>query len=132
MGANNFTIKSAATSMTVVGGTDATYTETAKVVSGGIESSVVAVADFRLRPFAEFTNRQPVLGTDGLYTKGKRSGKFVFPRLDANGKPYFDVWRVTAEVSPITAQADVTDMRLRVGQSIGITLIPFWDTGVVR
>lgn len=133
MGANSFAIKGTATSMSVTGGIDQTYAETAKAVPNGIEVAVAAIADFRIRPFMEFKNRQPALQADGSYTKAKREAKLVFPRIDANGKPYFDVVRISLEASPVTSAADVLDMRLRSGQVLGLTTLEtFWNTGIVR
>lgn len=132
MGAKSFTIKGAATSMTVVGGADVSYTETGKVVPSGVEVSVAAVADFRIRPFAEFKNRQPIYDpATGTYSKAKLELKMVYPRISAvTGKMYFDVDRHIFEISPETSAADRLDMRLRSGQCTGLsTLATFWDTG---
>lgn len=133
MGANSFSVNSAATSMSVTGGTALAFTETAKAVPSGIEVSAASVADFRVRPFVEFKNRQPVVQSDGSYSKAKREVKLVCPRLDANNKPYFDVVRITFEASPLTTDANQLDMRLMAGQILGLaTLATFWSGGVVR
>lgn len=134
MSIRNFAIKNAATSMTVVGGTDISYIETGKVVPSGVEVSVASVADFRYRPFGEFKYRAPVYdAATGLYSKAKMEMKFVYPRLSASsGKIYFDVSRNSFEISPETAAADRLEMRLRTGQCIGLaTLATFWDSGVL-
>lgn len=134
MGANNFTIKSAATAITVTGGTDVTYSETAKQVPNGLESSVATVADFRVRPLAEFVNRQPVLQADGSYSKAKRTMKLVQPTVLTTGKMNFNVVRVSVEYHPDTTEAELLEMRLRAAQLIGLAapVGTFWTAGVVR
>lgn len=134
MGTKSFTIKSGATSMTVVGGTDAAYTENGTNVPNGMQASVAAVADFRIRPFVEFKYRPPIYNSaDGTFSKAKTEIKLVHPRLSATtGKIYFDVHRHSFEISPETSGSDALDMRYRSGQMIGLaTLSAFIDTGVI-
>lgn len=133
MAANNPTIKKNATSLTVVGGTDAIYTKTSKVIPGGVEVSELAVTDFRVRPTIEAKSRTPVLGPDGVFTKRKTDMKLVFPALQADGSIVFDVWRLTAETSVTTSAADVTDRRMRAAQGIcAATFDNLWNNGVTE
>lgn len=119
MAANNPTIKKNATSLSVTGGTDAIYTETSKVVPGGVEVANLATTDMRVRETIECKNRNPVLDSKtGLYTKRKTDAKLVFPVLQADGSVQFDVWRITAEVTVGTSVADLADRRFRAGQVI--------------
>lgn len=134
MAANNPTIKKNATSLTVVGGTDAIYTETSKVVPGGVEVSNLATTDLRVRETIECKNRNPVLDSKtGLYTKRKTDAKLVFPVLQADGSVQFDVWRITAEVSVGTSAADLSDRRYRAGQCItAVTFDNLWVNGSMK
>lgn len=132
MGASNPTIKKNATSMTVVGGTDAIYTETSREVPGGVEVAELAVTDFRVRPTIEAKNRNSVLNSStGVYSKRKTDIKLVFPELQADGSIQFDVWRITGEISVNTTQANLTDRRYRAAQAISsATFDNLWNSGV--
>lgn len=133
MAANNCTFKKAATSMTVVGGTDVTFTETAQTIPSGIAVANAAEVDFRLRQAAEFRNRQPAQQADKTWSKAKRSFKYVEPKLLADGTYAFNVIRIELETHPETTSAELLNLRMMLGQfGSSATLQSYWETGSVR
>lgn len=130
MGARNATIKKNATSATIVGGTDVTYSQNAKQIPNGFEVQDAAVSDFTIRPTAEVRVRPPVLGSDGYYTKLKIDVKLVRPVKRADGSTVFSVWRLTNESPVELPSADKLDDKFRAAQFITDTdFDALWSDG---
>lgn len=131
MGANSFTIKKNATSLTTVGGTDQSFTETGADVPGGLNVADASVADFRIRPNITFKNRQPVKKADGTWSKAKRSAVAVVPKTLSSGSVEFDLVRIDVETSVETSIPETLNLQLLGGQILNL-LAAFWQTGAVR
>lgn len=133
MAANSVTLKNNATSMTVVGGTDLVYTEVGQTVANGIVIAAAATADFRIRESIEFKNRNPVLQADKTWTKFKRSGKLLVPKILASGVTCFNLGRWDIEAHPESTAAEVLNLRLQSAQAmVQAALNDFYNSGSLR
>lgn len=130
MGVQNATIKAGATSLSVTGGTDMTYTPDGTVVEGGIHIANAAQSDFRIRENITLKNKQPALQPDGSYSKAKRSVVAVFPMLTASGKTVFNLFRGELEVHPEASVAVASNIQLQGAQIMSDPdFASFWSTG---
>lgn len=130
MPANNLTLKTAATSLTVVAGTDQVYTETGVQVPGGVNVSNAAQVDFRVRENITFKSREPKKASDGTWSKAKRSVTLLLPMLLASGDTVFNLVRMDMELHPETLAAEVLEARMLAGQILSTTsLANFFSSG---
>lgn len=133
MPANSLTLKNNATGYTMTGGTDLLYTEGGSTVANGIFVTAAATADFRLRESIEFKNRNPVLGPDKVWSKFKRSGKLLLPKLLASGSTAFNLGRWDIEAHPECTATEVLNIRLQTAQAIAsAALNDFYNSGTLR
>lgn len=109
MSALSVTVKEDITNFTIVGGTDLVFTPDGEEIASGIHLIAASVADFFSRPTLTIRTRQP-RSVNGVITKGKRWYNMSFPRLDANGVLYYDVFRGEVETHPATSAADQLSM----------------------
>lgn len=130
MSLQNAVLKAGATSASVVGGTDVTFTPDGQTVAGGIHIAAAADADFRTRRNMTIKNKVPTLQSDGKYTKAKRSTSYVQPKILADGSTTFNLIRVEMEAHPESTAAEVTELRMIGNQILGDSdFLSFWDTG---
>lgn len=115
MGIKSITLKDAATSMTVVGGSDQVFTEDGVVVPNGVHVAAASVADFRVRPHIGFRSKVPTF-TNGVYSKSKRWITYTQPKILADGSTVFNLFRSELEVHPETTEAEVIDLLMKSGQ----------------
>lgn len=78
---NGLVVKDAATSMTVVGGSDLTFSLDGIPILSGVHVSASAVADFRLRPHMGFKYMAPKKLADGTWTRERWFLVFTYPEL---------------------------------------------------
>lgn len=132
MAVQNSTIKAGATSLTVTGGTDISYTPDGVVVEGGVHVANAAQSDFRIRENITLKNKQPALQPDGSYSKAKRSLVAVFPMIVASGKTVFNLVRIELEVHPEASAAQSLNIQLQGAQMLSDTdFSSFWSTGSI-
>lgn len=124
-------IKTGATSASVTGGSDITFALTGQSVTNGLNVSVSEDTDYRTRRNATFKSRVPSVA-NGVYSKGKNEVVFVKPMLLDTGDVVFNNVRISLEIHPALASADVKDLRL-----IGAQLLTdsdyesFWSLGAL-
>jgi len=121
MSIQNATLKENATSLTVVGGDDLVFTTDGETVKSGVHTSAAAVTDFRVRPQITLQNRNPRL-VNGVFTKGKRTIKAVFPKILADGSISYNVWRHECEVHPECSVAEYDNQALINAQILSQTV----------
>jgi RNA-binding protein YlmH len=118
---SGLTIKQDATSLTVVGGTDISYTEDGVEVTNGKHVSDVSEADFTIRPNITVRNRNPSLLASGQYSKAKRSITIVIPKKLADDSTSFNLVRMEIEIHPESTAAEVLDLVLQAAQLLSQT-----------
>jgi len=118
MAIKGMVLKDAATSMTVVGGSDMTFTEDGVQVANGVHVSNAANTDFLTRENCTFKYRPPTQKSDGSWTKGKCTMIYVEPGVDANGKMKYDLGRVELELDPTSAATVGTNICFMLGQML--------------
>lgn len=113
---NGMILKDAATGITVVGGSDMTFTIDGLPVANGIHVSNAAQADFRLRENITVKYRPPVQNPDKTWKKAKWSISYTEPSVDANGVMTYDVGRIELELAPTSAVSVGTNIRRMLAQ----------------
>lgn len=83
----------AATGISVSGGTAHTFKKDALQVNNGVHVYDSSEANFKIRSHATFKARQPILRSDGSYTKGNRTFNITIPVENANGVIEFATFR---------------------------------------
>jgi hypothetical protein len=130
MSLTNAVVKAGATSLTVVGGADETFTPDGVTVANGLHIADAAQADFRIRKNMSIKNRVPTLQTDGTYTKDKKSITIVAPKLLASGATAFNLVRVEREVHPESTAAEAFELNMLLGQALSdADFTAFWTSG---
>ena len=95
--------------ISATGGTTSTLTLTGAEVKHGLQVADVGVADFRVRPFINFKQKQPVLhGTK--YNKGRNEAMACMPKILASGEIAFPLVRLILEPHPEQTDAEVTKL----------------------
>lgn len=129
MSLTNAVVKTAATGITVTGGSDLAFAPDGVSIPGGLHLAVPADEDFRTRRNLTVRNKQPVL-TNGVYSKSKMSTTFVQPKILANGSTVFNLIRIEREVHPESTAAEAFELNM-----IGTQLLldadftAFWSGG---
>lgn len=100
------TILSGAT-ISATGGTSSTLTLTGAEVKHGLQVADLSVADFRIRPFINFKQRQPVLHGK-VYNKSRNEAMICIPKVLADGSIAFPLARVSLEAHPEQSDAEVS------------------------
>ena len=129
MGIKTMTVKSGAT-MAPTGGTDLVFADDGLTIQNGVHLVVPAVTDYKVRPQATVKYRQPAVGSDGLYSKDKKSISYSVPYVTASGKVVFNTIRVEREVHPEFSAAAALDL-LIVGSQLltDSDATAFWASG---
>lgn len=123
-------IKDGATALTVVGGSDMTFTPDGTIVSGGIHLANAAQTDFRVRENMICRVKMPTLLSDGTYSKCKTSVTYLEPMLLVSGKTTFNLIRIEREVHPEAVAAVGTNLNMMAGQILSDSdFLNFWVAG---
>lgn len=125
------TVKTGATSASVTGGSDISFSLTGLYVANGINVAVATDPDYSTRRNATFKSRMPSI-SNGTYTRGKYSVAYVHPTILTSGTVVFNTLRIELETHPEFAAASAKDLRL-VGSQI-LTLPSyddFWGAGAI-
>ena len=106
MSANSLTLQTdaATTDISVVAGTDVTFTPDGVTVPNGLHLADAGVADFRVRPSITLKTRNPQL-RNGVFTKAKRWITITQPRILADLTISYDVVRIEIEQHPESTAA---------------------------
>lgn len=123
-------LKTGATSLTTVGGTDITFTPDGVTVVGGVHVSDASQTDFRIRKNMTVKNRVPSLGADGVYSKDKKSITITCPKILSSGKTVFNLIRIERELHPESTAAEGTELQLLGAQALSdADFTSFWQSG---
>lgn len=72
--------------------------------------------DFITRTNLTFRTRNPQRNADGTYTKAKRWGTIVVPKVLADGSISYDLVRIEMEVHPETTAAEQVNLEMLAAQ----------------
>lgn len=101
-----------ATSGSITGGTAMTLEEDGVVVPNGVHLADMGVEDFLVRPHITLRTRVPQKQSDGTYSKAKRYGTIVVPRMLDSGLIVYDLVRIEKEFYPSLTAAGHTNLDL--------------------
>lgn len=112
MALTNAIVKTAATSLTVVGGTDMSLAPDGVSIPNGLHLSVPADADFRIRRNLTVKSKIPSLSSLGVYSKDKKSVTYTAPKILASGQTVFNLIRIEREVHPESSAAEALELNM--------------------
>lgn len=122
---NNSTAQAAPT-----GGTAVTLTENGVAITNGKSVADAGNTNFLTRLFAYFRNKPPVKQPDKSYSKGKRTGTIVQPKLIASGEYVNNLIRIEMEVHPESSDAEMTSLMFNGSQLLSDPdTSSFWKSG---
>lgn len=122
---NNSTAQAAPT-----GGTPVTLTENGVAITNGKSVADAGNTNFLTRLFAYFRNKPPVKQPDKSYSKGKRTGTIVQPKLIASGEYVNNLIRIEMEVHPESSDAEMTSLMFNGSQLLSDPdTSSFWKSG---
>lgn len=125
------TVKLGATSASVTGGSDATFSLTGLSVSSGINVAIQTDPDFRTRRNATFKSRVPQV-QNGIFSKGKNEVVYVHPLILESGLVVFNTIRLGVETHPELPSAAAKDLRLVGAQLLTASAFEdYWTTGAL-
>lgn len=123
-------VKTGATGLTVVGGSDMSFSPDGVSVPNGIHVSVAADTDFRVRRNCTVKQKLPTLISGGGYSKDKKTITFVAPKILADGSTVFNLIRIEREVHPESSAAEALELNLIGGQALAdADFASFWAGG---
>jgi hypothetical protein len=127
---NGAIVKKDATGITVVAGTDQTFSNDGAVINNGVHLVDAGQADFRLRRTLTFKVKQPTYGAVSGYSKDRKGITLTCPKLLADGSTSFNLIRMEREVHPETTAAEQADIN-RVGAQLlsDADFDSFWSVG---
>lgn len=129
MSLKNGTIKTGASGLTVVGGTDLVLTSGPSRDPKLITVVAAADTDYRLRRFATFNFRGSNVSA-GIPGKCKATACYYAPKLTADGRLVMNLIRIETEWDPETTVAEELELRMCGGQLISDTDYQnFWKAG---
>lgn len=129
MGLKNMSLLTGAT-VSATGGTAIVFTDDGVTIQNGVHLVVPATADYRVRESATAKYRPPVLGTDGSYSRDKKSISYNVPMITVAGKIVNNVIRVEREVHPELSAANATTLNKIAAQLLFDTDTDnFWAAG---
>lgn len=102
----------------VSGGTSKTFAEVGETIKNGVKVSDFSNADARLRPTITCINRPAQLSKGVYISKDKRTMKFVFPKLRADGTMSFPLREVRIEDDAENTDAEKASMNSYVAQAM--------------
>ena len=112
MSLSTLSLQQDATGATITGGTAISLTPDCVQVSNGIHVADMAESNFIIRTNATFKARNPQILADGTYSKAKRSGSIVKPKILADGSVAFNLVRFEVEAHPETTDAELTNLHM--------------------
>lgn len=120
--------------ITPTGGTIQTFAPDGVTVNRGIQVSDVSEADIRTRDLCVFKNTSGSLQSNGLWSRDRRTAKFVSPDLLPDGVTQdFPFFEITLVKSPLHSAAKLAAMKEKAVQLIlDADLANFWLTGSLK
>lgn len=127
------TVKTDATSMSTVGGSDQSFEQDGRQVANGRNYVDAGEADFFERDTIALKATSSNLQGDGTYSKEKREVLFRDPYADATYGNQVVTVRIYMDVHPSASAAQKLNARLRVAQLLAsASLDAFWNTGQIN
>jgi hypothetical protein len=127
MSIDGLVLKDAATSLTVAGGTDMTFSRDAVEVKNGLHVANMAEDNFIVRENATFTARNPSKQPDGTYSKAKKSVVIFLPdEIEETGEIVYNLIRIEHELHPRSAAAIGDNLWLLGGQVCSAAALSDW------
>lgn len=129
MSVQNASIQAGAT-IAPTGGSAVTYTPNGQTIQNGIQLIDAAVTDYRIRPTVTLKVKNPVLDSNSVYSKDRKSILLVEPILLASGKVVFNLIRIEREVHPETTAANALGFNTKAAQLLtDADFTAFWASG---
>lgn len=129
MSVQNASILAGAT-ITPSGGSAVSYTPNGQTIQNGIQLIDAAVTDYRIRPTLTLKVKNPVLDSQLVYSKDRKSILLVEPILLASGKVVFNLIRIEREVHPETTAANTLGLNTKGAQLLtDADFTNFWAAG---
>lgn len=127
---NGAIVKKDATGITVVAGTDQTFTNDGAEIVNGAHFVDVGVADFRIRRGLTCKVKQPTYSPTSGYSKDRKSITLTCPKILADGTTVFNLIRIEREVHPESTAAEAVDINRVAAQLLsGSDYASFWSVG---
>jgi hypothetical protein len=102
-----------ATGISVTGGSAHTFKKDALPVNNGVHIYDSSESDFKLRHHATLKARQPVLRSDGTYSKANRTFNYTIPFVNAAGEIEFATFSGETNI-PSEALGGAVHLELRL------------------
>jgi len=129
MSLSNMVLLTGAT-LAATGGSNLTFANTGTTVTNGVNLTVPATADYRVRQQCTFKYKAPRIQTDGSYLRDSKSVSYNVPLILASGKTVNNVIRIEREVHPEMSAAAVLDLNKIAAQLLFDTDTDnFWTAG---
>lgn len=131
MALKNMSLMSAATGITVVGGTALPFADNGVTIPNGLQCVIPGDVDYQTRRSVTVKFRPPALDSKtNSYGKDKKSICLVQPIVLANGTVIFNTMRIEREVHPSLTAAQCTELNRLGAQLLTDTdTDAFWATG---
>lgn len=101
---NGATILTGAT-ISATGGTSSTLTLTGAEVKHGLQVADMGIADYRVRPFINFKQKQPNL-VNNVYSKARNEAMIAMPKILGTSIITFPLLRISFEPHPECTDAE--------------------------
>lgn len=125
-------LKAGATSMSVVGGSDKTFTSDGVIVANGTHVSNAAETDFRKKESIVVQNRTPKVNNLGEWSKDRKTCVITVPKILASGKTVQNLIRIEREVHPESTAAEALELNLLGAQGLTQSALAlFWSGGSI-
>lgn len=101
-----------ATGGTTTAGAAMALSSDGQEVKNGVHVADMSETNFLIRTNATLKTRNPQKQSDGSYSKAKRYGTIVVPKLLASGEICFNLVRNEIEAHPETTDAELTNLHM--------------------
>lgn len=131
MSVQNAQINAGAT-ISAAGGSAVNYTPNGQTIQNGIQLIDATVTDYRVRPTVTLKVKNPVLDSNLVYSKDRKSILLVEPIILASGKVVFNLIRMEREVHPETTAANALGLNTKAAQLLtDADFTNFWASGSI-
>lgn len=112
------------------GGSAITYSPNGQTIQNGVQLIDAAVTDYRIRPTVTLKVKNPVLDSNSVYSKDRKSILLVEPIILASGKVVFNLLRIEREIHPETSAANAFGFNTKGAQLLTDSdFTNFWAAG---
>lgn len=112
MGINTLSLMKHATGGTTTGGTAMALSSDGQEVKNGVHVADMSETNFIVRTNVTLKTRNPQRLSDGSYSKAKRYGTLVVPKILVSGEVSFNLIRIEIEAHPETTDAELTNLHM--------------------